>query len=427
MNKRIELLNKLQLAATTALENNDFKGTLYVSMRFGKTLTAFKTLYRMLELGLIKKGDTVRFWTMFVTATETMLKDEEEAAIKILGKNPFKDFNLSLKSVQSKITGVEDEAVVEIYDEVDAILSQMGYLTIFNSTAKYKIGLTGTLNRTNSVFVSELDDEMKGNVRQTNQEMKEGKITKNINKGQLLDLILPIVFEYSVSQAIDDGIINSFNGIVIEHSLGTKDKYLIPRGWKTMMSEFDYYQNRESNRRDFSKPKYLRGLAGKDQADLLYNMRSKVFVVNKMLESLKGKTVIFNVRKDPLYKITDNVCEAKTTKQLIEDFRNDKINILASAKMIGRVLSLPRIDNVILMSYYTKNAAVLQQLARALLYEQGRVPNVYFLRTAGTREEQWFDKIQIITDNKGVQTSSFNLNIKQIISSKSLWIKDFKL
>lgn len=424
---RIDKLNKIQQSAIDALEQNNFKGTLIMSVRTGKTLTFIKALYRMLDLNLISKGDTIRFWSKYVTATHKMLEDEEQASLKILGKNPFKDFNFIFKSAQSGIKGVEDIAQVECYDEVDSLISALYSKVITDSLCKYKIGLTGTINRTSNVFLSKIDDDMKGKVRQTIKETEQGLITDRINKGQMLDIILPVIYQFTIPDAIKEGIINSFETIILEHTLGTKDKYLIPRGWKNKMSEYEYYQNRESSRRNFKTPMYLRGLAGKDQTELLYTMKSKIIVVNKLLSLLKGKTVIFNIRKKSLYEITDNVCESKNTIELIEDFRTGKINVLASAKMISRVISLPGIDNVILMSYYTKNAELLQSLGRSLLYKKGKVPQVYIFRTVGTREEMWYDKVTDIVDNSGKVLEKFDMNVKRILSTRALFLKDFKL
>lgn len=423
---RIEKLNKIQRQAVKALQDNNFKGTLFMSVRSGKGITTFKTLYKMFELGLIKKGDTIRFWSKFVTASKKMLLDEEQASIKILGKNPFEDFNFIFKSVQSANKSFENNVTVEIYDEIDSILAKTFYLCILNSTCKYKIGLTGTINRTANVFLDQIDDEMKGRINQSTADTKKGLITSNINKGQLLDVVLPIVYTFTTEQAIQEGIINNFQTTILEHSLGTKIKYLTPKGWKIKMSEKDYYQNRESARRDFNKPKYLRGLAGKEQMEMLYNLDSKNKVTSKLLEYLTGKTLIFGVRKKPLYEITPNVCESKNTLELIDKFRSGKITELASAKMISRVLSLPGVENVIMYSYIT-TPDIIQMLGRSLLFQKGKIPNVFFFRTSGTREEMWFEKLQEEKDNKGNITGKFDLRIKKIISTKSLWLKDFKL
>jgi len=383
----------------------------------------------MLDKGLISLGDTVRFWTKYSTATKTMLADEEKAAIEILGKNPFEDFNLVMHSAQTgcKIPAGHKfwtEAKVEGYDEIDTLYAQTLHLVIANSKAPYKIGFTGTFDETSTVFRDKVDPELFGITRQSDLETKEGTISHRINKGQLAKILLPFVYEYHPWQAIEDGIIAPFETYVLDHVMSDKLDYSIKAVKATIKgTERSVHDTLEKGRRDFKKGRWYMGQCGKAQANMMYDLPSKAIVVKKLLSNLEGKTVIFGVRKKLLYQITDNVCESKNTKQLIEDFRSGKINVIASSKMISRVISLPEVKNVIMVSYFSKFADFLQSLGRSLYFTEGHYAKLYIFRTNHSKEEKWFDAVRIVKNDRGRVKHKIDLNIKEWISTRSLFVK----
>ena len=422
---RIKRLNKIQKEAVVAWIKSGGKGIILASPRVGKNMISFKCIYAALDKRWINKGDTIVYRAEVSNRRKIIFEEERKACIKILGKDPFKDFNIEFYTYQSKKT---PECVMEIYDEVDCGGSALNHLVIKNSKARYKLGLTGTLSQSDNIFRDKLDQDLLGTLRQGKTKTNKGEITDLINKKELFDILLPVVYTYPMWRAISEGIISPFKTVLIDHSLGTKDKYL--QMWKkypTLFNELDYYTKNNVNAKNWNKPHYFRKLAAKKNVDLLYyNMRSKKLVAKELLKHL-DKTIIFGVGKNLFEGVTDNIAESHNVEELIEKFRNEEIQEIASAKIIGRGVSLPELNNAIFMSYYGKSTPLLQRMARCLTYKKGKVSTLYFIVTEGTYETKWFRTMKEIYNEKGDVIHEIDLNIDKIISSKDLFRKGFKI
>ena len=425
MDLRIKKLNSLQNAAVDAWVSAEGNGTVLSSQRTGKTIISFKCIYKALELGWLKLGDKIRYRAEVRNRKKVIFEEERQACISILGKDPFKDFEISFMTYQA---GAGEFVNMEIFDEIDCVLSSINHLVIKNSPAKLKLGLTGTLQAEATVFRDQIDSELHGMIRQKDEATKKKKIDKFINKGQLMEVLLPICFEYPMWQAIIDGLISPFETIILSHSLGTKDKYLqLYKNYPALYNEWDYYIKNVTVSREWHKPIFLRQNASRKNTNLLYyNMRSKQIVTKKLLEHL-DQTILFSVGKKLFEGVTDNVCTPSNVTDLIEQFRNKEIDTIASSKMISRGTSIPNLDAAVFMSYYSKSADFLQKLARICTYKEGKTSKMFIIVTEGTYEERWFKGLCEVKDDKGKLKHKIDLNVKKIISTRDLFRKGFKL
>lgn len=424
---RIEKLNNIQNKAVEAWFEKKC-GTIKLAARMGKTIVSFKCILRLYDEGFIKLGDKIRFRAEIGKSRKKVIFEEERKAGKeILGRDIFEMFNCDFYTYQS---GPRlDNVIFEVYDECD-VISEQSSQVILQSKAKYKLGLTGTVSNPTSIFRTKLNDTLRNNVSQTSKEMKLGKLTERITKGQFLELKLPIVFEYETHQAIADGILCNFQTILITHTLSKKLKYLqLTKKYNTLMSEQDYYNKCEVYSKQYYKPEYVRRIYSKKMVDLLYyNMESKKLVLKKLLSLLEGKTLVFSVGKKLLEGCVDLIADSKNVEEAIELFRKGKIKTLGSSKIIGRGISFPEVENIVFVSYYSTSTDMIQKLSRALLYKEGKIANIYFIITNGTYEaNSWFPKINKIYNSKKEVISEFQLNVKKIVDSRSLYLPNFKL
>lgn len=131
------------------------------------------------------------------------------------------------------------------------------------------------------------------------------------------------------------------------------------------------------------------------RSNILYNLPSKIDIVKILLSKLKNKTIIFSNSLDILLKITSNVISSRNTSEKNEEIRNsfDKgiINTIGSFKKLEQGANLNDLDNVIIMSYYSKSKSLIQRLGR--LRNNGKVGNVFIIVTKDTQEEKWFNKM----------------------------------
>lgn len=438
--ERIVKVNQIQRDAVKALIDVDFNGTLKMCTGIGKTVTAFKSIYAARKLGKIKTGDTVRFWGETEVREKTIFEDEAQKALQILGPdyNILEDFNCVFRCYQAGlgIPYYEERLDVkfEVYDEIDFALTEIRRKTIEDSTAPYKLGLTATNSDTINVLKSELNEAFHDKVRQQDSDTKEGNITALINKGQLLDIILPVCFEYNLSQGVEDGVLSGFETIVINHFLDTVKPYVSKSKSnpnKEFLTERDFYNRKEyirtkrekvAGKWQYKYPAYLRNISVHAQSNLLYSLESKVPVV-KAIKYLVGdkKTLIFNPRLDILAKITDNVCDKDNDVfELVEKFNTGEINDIASAKKLKRGISLVDPEVLIIVGYYKKSTDLEQMLGRMLRYSYGSIKRIYILRTEGTFEVKWFDQFTKVYNDRNQVEREIDLNIVREFTSNEV-------
>lgn len=421
---------KVQKEAVDAVLNANGIGTVFAATGTGKMIIAFKFLFALYDSEKVKKNEKV----FFLAETEVREKDLKREALvhkKLFGRNPYDFFDINFFCYQSLPQG---ERSIDIYDEIDYALTEVYGKTLLNSTAKYKIGLTGTNSSRDTVFKTKIDASLHGQIRQSDQSTKDKEVTRLINKGQLLDIVCPVVFEYPLAQGIKDGILSPYRTVVIDHVLGRGVK--THKIWSTNRftkkpvygSESDYFSQRMKFAKDWRKPKMVRGMVAKATCRFLYNLPSKALIVKKLLEKLEGKTLIFGVEKKILKEITPNVVENDNAKELIDKFDNGEISVIASAKKLERGITLKGVNNVILVSYYSTSTSLLQKLGRVLRLDPNKeIANVFIIRTKGTYEEDWFDKFVKIYNSKGKVSNEVDLKIHGYIYSPNLILPTFKL
>jgi superfamily II DNA or RNA helicase len=94
------------------------------------------------------------------------------------------------------------------------------------------------------------------------------------------------------------------------------------------------------------------------RAKVLYQLPSKIESTKELLKHLPDKTIVFSNDVDSLLKVVKNVVSSKNSKLINEkirkDFDDNKITHIGSFKMLTQGANLKDLDNVIIMSYYSK-------------------------------------------------------------------------
>lgn len=427
----------------------------------------YNWLYSLLDRDKISKGEDI--WILsYTTAQGENLIGESDKYAKVKGRNPKEDFNF----IQSCYAGMPINSLptpkVACYDEIDVGLSAKFSKNI-SKDIPYRLGMTGTNTARANVY-TDVVGELEG-MRQSDIATEKGEITDFINKGQLLEILCPVVYEYTREQGLKEGLASPFNTKVIHHMLDKGKKNL--QIWKsypdTLGSEYDFYTKKIARTKSFRVPRFVKGLVAKECCSFLWNLPSKVKIVKNLLDELEGQTIIFGWNLPLLCQITDNVVMSKSTtnftvnsvyystkknkkkeltyhkkcmksfrmkkitkeeydkvrlfwkeniykENLLEQFKAGKISNIASSKAIGRGVSPGVVNNIIVPSYSSKSANMEQWLGRSR-YAEGKTTNVYFIRTLGTYEDKWFEELQNIYDYKGDMERTLDLGKISQISS----------
>lgn len=438
---RIEKLNKLQESFVSAFIENKGNLILEVATGVGKTYCALLCLFKLLELEWIKPDSKI-FIFAETKDREEVFKEEAAKFIETHNKDLFSTFTrIEFKLYQSKVT---EEREVDIYDEMKFGLTAKYHTSLLFPTP-FKLGLDAQIPDDLYVFTEDIQEEIKYSdiLIQSDEDTEAGKITKYIKKGQLASIIIPNRIKYTLDQGIEDGILSPYETVVINHSLGTKHKYCKLYTDKNKGdiygSEEEWYRMRDRWRKDRGKNKHFRMMLSKQVIPaFLYSLKTKAIVCNKLLSLYPDrKFLIFSVRKDLLYDITDNVCEPENTSKLVQQFNEDKISVIATAQMIQQGRTLKGLTDIVILSYYKSSSSFLQRIGRGVRFVEGKTSRVWIIKTKNTFEDDytntegkvisgWFSEMQKIYNSKKELVDTIDLRVRKEITSFDLF-NNFKL
>lgn len=368
--------DKVQKQAIKAWIEFEKKGTCEIITGLGKTFIALHALYTM------PKNDDVHLFLAEAKDRRTDLEADIAKFNSIFGKDVFRDYNLEFYCYQTVYKWKDKSFGLVIADEIHDSLSLEYSKFYFNNNFKAIIGLSATVER------------------DTTYELETGLV---ISKGDLLDQIAPVCFTYNMKDGQDDNTSRDLDIYVIVHKLDEVTKNM-PAGSKAkpfMQTESAAYQywDKQHKRSFFIADEAMKSLqiriTSTKRSSILYNLKSKIPVVRKLLDNLQSKTIIFGNSIDALLQVTPNVVSSRNSdeenRRIRLDFDCGRIKAIGSFKKLKQGANLDGLDNGIMMSYYSTNKDLIQRMGR--LRENGKIGSFFILLTQGTQEEVWFSKM----------------------------------
>jgi superfamily II DNA or RNA helicase len=470
---RIEKLNLLQVEAVQALKANDYTGTVLLFTGSGKSFVKQKTIYSALDDKIIEKGDTI--WLMaeeVESRKRTFFEQEIPKFKKLYGKSIIEDFNFQFHSYQSGeklVEKVKSNKIslpkIILCDEIDSVYTPTR-ICIFElqDLGTRFCGFTATDAALLNVYTDKIKQYLghwKLEFRQSDADTKAKKLTDFVNKGQCMQMFCPIVFERDFQWGLDNGLLSPFKTTLIYHTLGTREKNTLiskTKEWYGSEKEFyDFYKTLAFSNKIENGFKAI--ILKQKLPQFLSDLPSKIIVGKQILKCLpkSARTLFFAKKLDFLGEITPNVArdywiidgkvvtdlkeykkkhglkhvkslgEKITTVPLLNAFDNGEITELASAQRLQRGITLDPLNTLVLYVSSKQSHAFLQMLGRLLRYKEGKIGHLILIVTRDTYEENWYEQLQEIRDLKGKLIKRIELNIKSIIDSKTLFIKNYEL
>jgi len=389
---------RIQEEAFAQWKDKGEKGTIQAITGIGKTFIALKAVAEM------DPNDRILFLAE-TRQRERDFKKEIDKFSDLYGVD-FTEYNIEIMCYQSayKRRGMTHDLVIA--DEIHDSLTPK-YSRYYANNTYYKImGLSATIDD-GEIWFSE---------------------DRSTTKLKMLSEIAPICYIYNIEDGQREGTTRPLDVFVLHHRLGTVRNVLAGTKKKPFMTteqgSYEYWDKR-FKRSFFVEPdkrELQMALASRKRAAMLYTLPSKVVMVNKLLENLKGKTLIFGNDLKALEQITSNVVRAarkgekvkeieKRNERIREQFDKGEIDVIASFKMLKQGANLKNVDNVIVMSYYGKQRDLLQRIGR-LRKEGNKIGTVIIPVTVGTQEVKWFESM---TDGISLNTIPC-LSLDELIS-----------
>lgn len=393
IDKKIKAMNAVQDEAVDAWVANDYVGTVAATTGSGKSFIGCKAIIKAYEDGVINKGSKIGFFAETQVREKTFREEEFPKFEQVTGHNLESLFDIQFRCYQGNPTKKEHFDMI-VCDEISEMLTAKYHDPLFFKGPK--IGLDATVPEALSVYRDELPYTMLNKINQGKKKRDAGVITELINKGELLDMYMPVVYELSYQDAVKEGIVAPSNVFVIDHSLDNVDKTMKPFKTKEFYTtEFDYWTRKFNLSRDFTKAPFVRLSQARELSAFISTMPSKFKVIKNIIKDTNNKTIVFNQKLEPLRLIGLNVAEKENTNDLIEDFNNGYIDNIASAIKLKRGITLKECTNVIIATPYQNFHHFEQMRGRAVRLDyENKVANIIVFRTNGTYEEKWFTNMQ---------------------------------
>ena len=347
MNNQALKKSQVQEEALRTLDDHNRHGTVAISMRVGKTLIGLKHLDKYKEAK-----------ALIVAPKLSIFEAWKEEAIKfnlnhLLEKITFSTY-LSLPKQSLDYT-------VVYLDEVHNVLeSHVPWLKEFKGDI---IGLTGTLP------------------------------DKQSDKYRIIQRFCPLVYSYTVKEAIDHEVINDCN--IIVHLLPLEVKKTL-----TIMGKNKTFVTSEKASYDWWSKKIALCVGNLDSKMLrIHRMKalqsyiSKDIYTRSLLNTIKQKCIIFTNTKIQAMKICNNqyFTGNKDNEKNLEDFKSGKINRLSCVLMLSEGATIPDLKECIIQHAYANNNKLSQRLARCLSLSPKEVATVHVLCYKDTVDEEWVD------------------------------------
>lgn len=350
-------------------------GSLEINTSIGKT---WISLDAMLTL---EKGSKVLFLAE-TTQREKDLYDDIKKYDSIFNTDILSHVKLEFACYQSAYKWYRKHWDLVICDEIHISLSPEYVKFYYNNTYNKLLGLSATLRSKKKYEIGAIE----------------------YTKMQLLNEIAPVCYVYDIGQAQSEGTSRKLNIHVIYNQLDNVNKNILAgnklKPFNTTELMMYKYLSDKYNEYYLTGKRNLARVFTTKRCNLLYSLPSKIAITKELLKKVKGKTIIFGNDINTLETITPNVVRSARAKenkklrdeintQLREYFDTGKIRTIGSFNMLVQGANLNKVDNVILMSYYSDGGRAVQQFGR-LRKNDDKVGNIYIIVTKDTREEEWF-------------------------------------
>lgn len=310
------------------------------------------------------KGSTVIFLAE-VTDREATIKADIKKFNKIYNTNLEEDYDISFACYQSAYKWENKHFNLVIADEIHNSLTAQYYKFYLLNTFDAIVGLSATIDRESII------DE-------------NAKVNPELNKGDLIDRLAPVVYSITLEEAVDDDLVSDFEVLVLNSVLEGEEKKIYDSITRQIEKCTNAYKFRALTRK---------------RAWTMYNITSKIHICKALVDRLTKnfKVILFGNSLDSLLDITPYTVSSRYNKkendEIKKKFDEGEINVIASFKKLKQGANLEGANIAILHSYYSVSLDYIQRVGRILRKGKNNYRAVIILRNRWTVEDRWLHKM----------------------------------
>lgn len=229
---------------------------------------------------------------------------------------------------------------------------------------------------------------------------------------ELLLEIAPIVFEITLDECVDLGLVSPYNIICrpIELTFDERTSYKKINNrfvyWKSQLGNFDAWENAKLIMQDLSASPQEKKAATqfyrcirerKKIIDFASNkigaFRDLVFAnPTKRILAFGGANEFTDILSDSVIPLAQSYHSKRTKKQkeaALDNFRTGKINVLCSTKALNQGFDVPDANMGIICGITSKSLSMIQRVGRLIRFQEGKTGEVIVLYVKDSQEEKW--------------------------------------
>jgi superfamily II DNA or RNA helicase len=224
-------------------------------------------------------------------------------------------------------------------------------------------------------------------------------------KYAIIQQVAPIVFRYTLDQAVEEGMIADYEIRVILHPLDNTAK-TIDAGTKKMpfkTTEAKQYEFLESQIRKYQmlakqneKLKQMPFYKTMERNRFIYNLPSKTLLAEKILKKILAdgkRTLVFCGSIDQTEKLlAPNTFHSKTNSTAYDLFNSKKISNLGVVNAANEGINFTDLDQALIVQLDSNPRNLVQRIGRCLRLRDNHKAIIYILVVQGTADERWLEK-----------------------------------
>lgn len=211
------------------------------------------------------------------------------------------------------------------------------------------------------------------------------------------DLKIPLVYEYSIDQAIKDKVIADYEIICVGCELDNTNKYILAgneekRFYQTELEAYTYWNNQYNlavTRKRWTSLKFLMSA----RLNIIYNSLTKVNVTQQLLETLNNqRCLVFTGRQEIADTIVPHSFHSKSSEDTLTMFKEGEINQLAVVSMVSMGITILDLKIAIFNQLKSNENLAVQQAMRILNMEDSKKATIYIVYLKNTQDFVWAQK-----------------------------------
>jgi superfamily II DNA or RNA helicase len=229
-----------------------------------------------------------------------------------------------------------------------------------------------------------------------------GSISKETEKTLKLELGLQKIFEFTIEQAIEMGIVADYEIILVPVTLDATNKYIEAgsKDAKFLTTEYANYQYHTTQFEKFKKMawnnkkfEFVKMAEASRRAELIYKSRTKIERVKKLIKD-QERCLIFTARTEVADEFATGY-HSKANPNILTQFMDGELNKLAVCEMTNMGVTFPNLKTGIFHQMRSGEESAIQKVMRMCNVEEDEKATLYIVYYANTVDEEWTKKALI--------------------------------